>query len=58
MKRKRLTFEQRYPTKRARDLADAAIDKLPESEPMSAFIDTWFATYKASGGVEKRSDHG
>lgn len=51
---KRPTVEQRWPTKRARDLADEAIDRLAESEPMHVYIDTWLAAYRAAGGVEKR----
>lgn len=48
------TVEQRWPTKRARDVADAAIDALPETEPMTTYIDVWLAAYLAAGGVEKR----
>lgn len=44
----------RWPTKRARELADAAIDALPETAPMTEYIDTWLATYKQHGGIEKR----
>ena len=48
------TVEQRFPTRTARELADKAIDALPESEPMTAYIDTWLATYRAAGGIERR----
>lgn len=47
--------EKRFPTKKAREKADEAIDALPEDAPMTLFIDTWLATYRAAGGVEKRS---
>ncbi len=54
MARKQRTVEQRFVTKRARDLADQAIDALAESEPMAVYVDTWLAAYRAAGGVEKR----
>lgn len=54
MARKPWTVEQRFPTKHARDEADAAIDALEENEPMSRYIDTWLAAYRAAGGIEKR----
>lgn len=50
---KQWPVEQRYPTKRARDLADQAIDRLPESAPMTAYIDTWLQVYRNAGGVER-----
>lgn len=49
-------FERRFPTRHAREKADEAIDALPESEPMHVYIDTWLATYRAAGGIEKRSN--
>ena len=52
--KKTWTVEQRYPTKHARDKADAAIDALPEADPMSNYIDTWLATYRDAGGMERR----
>ncbi len=51
---KPLSVEQRYLTKRARELADAAIDALPETEPMTTYIDVWLETYRAAGGLEKK----
>ena len=48
------SVEARWPTKRARELADAAIDALPETAPMTEYIDTWLATYKQHGGIDKR----
>jgi len=51
---KPLTVEQRYPTRAAREVADRAIDDLPENVPMTAYIDTWLAAYTAAGGLERR----
>lgn len=50
------SVERRFPTKHAREKADDAIDALPETAPMHVYIDTWLATYRAAGGVEKRSN--
>lgn len=47
------TIEQRFVTKAARDAADVAIDKLDTQEPMTTYLDTWLATYRAVGGIEK-----
>ena len=49
------TVEQRFPTRAARDAADRAIDALPESAPMTEYIDTWLAAYRAAGGVERQA---
>jgi len=48
------SVEQRFPTKKAREAADAAIDALSETEPMTVYIDRWLETYRAHGGIEKR----
>lgn len=50
---KKLTVEQRFPTKRARDIADAAIDRLPATDRMDVYIETWLQTYFANGGEER-----
>ncbi|MFI5297263.1 MAG: hypothetical protein ACHREM_04130 [Polyangiales bacterium] len=42
----------RFVTKVARLAADAATDALSVDAPMSTFLDTWFAAYRAAGGVE------
>jgi hypothetical protein len=47
--------ERRFPTKKARDAADAVIDRLPETEPMTKYIDVWLAAYRANGGIERSS---
>lgn len=47
-------LDRRFPTKYARDRADEAIDALPETAPMHVYIDTWLATYRSAGGVERR----
>lgn len=51
---KRPTFEQRYPTQRAREVADRAIDDLPEDAPMTTYIDTWLEAYARAGGLVRR----
>ena len=48
-----VTFEKRYPTKRAREAADAVIDAMPNDLPMTAFLDAWLAAYRAAGGIER-----
>lgn len=48
------TVEQRFPTKKARDAADAAIVALDANEPMTAFVDLWIAKYREDGGIERR----
>lgn len=50
----RWTVEQRWPTRHARDAADKAIDALPETAPMTEYIDVWLAAYRSAGGIEKR----
>lgn len=52
--KKEPTLEQRFPTKRARDAADEAIDALDVHEPMHVYIDTWIRVYRESGGLEFR----
>ncbi len=43
-------WKENFPSRDARDAADAACDQLDVNEPMSKFIDTWIAAYKAAGG--------
>lgn len=47
------TVEQKYPTKKARDAADKAIDKIDVNEPMCVFLDEWITAYRANGGIER-----
>lgn len=47
------TVDKRFPTKRARDLADLATDTLTGEDTMSTYIDVWLAAYLAAGGIEK-----
>lgn len=46
-------FAKWFPTAGARAEADKAIDALPVSEPMSAFLDAWIAAYRKAGGKTK-----
>lgn len=48
------SLERRFPTKRARDAADLAIDALDVHETMQTYIDTWLRVYKEHGGIEVR----
>jgi hypothetical protein len=43
-------FARHFPTKSARDAADLAIDAIDPREPMTTYLDTWVATYRAAGG--------
>lgn len=43
----------RFPTAHAREAADKAIDALPATEPMTTYLDTWIAAYRAAGGIER-----
>lgn len=49
-KKKERTVEEVFPTARARQTADEAIDKLDPKESMTKFLDTWHAAYVAAGG--------
>jgi hypothetical protein len=51
VKLRRLTMEQRFPTKTARERADAATDELSTKEPMYVFVDCWIAAYFEAGGL-------
>lgn len=46
-------MRERFPSARARDAADDAVDTLDAHAPMSAYVDTWIAAYRAAGGREK-----
>jgi len=47
-------WRDHFPTVSARQAADAAVDALPVTSPMSTFIDAWIAAYVAAGGVRPR----
>ena len=49
-KKKKDEVELRFPTARAREIADKAIEGLDAKLPMSAFIDTWYIAYTEAGG--------
>lgn len=52
--KKEMSIEERFPTKRARELADAAVDALPLTTPIGECMDLWRMAYKAAGGIDKR----
>jgi hypothetical protein len=43
-------WREHFPTVSARQAADAAVDALPVSAPMSEYIDRWIAAYTAASG--------
>jgi hypothetical protein len=43
-------FQKHFPSSRAREAADKAMDALSVTEPMAVFMDRWIAVYIASGG--------
>jgi hypothetical protein len=47
-------MKERFPTARAREAADRAVDELPVTEPMTRFVDVWLEAYRAAGGMEKK----
>jgi hypothetical protein len=47
-------LRKRFPTKKARIVADKAVDALASTESMSRFTDVWIAAYRAAGGYEKQ----
>lgn len=42
-----------FPDKRARDMADQAIEPLDPKLPMTAYLDAWFIAYLKAGGKTK-----
>ncbi len=47
----RRSIEQVYPTKKAREVADKAVDDLPLDATMLEYIALWEEVYVESGGV-------
>jgi hypothetical protein len=43
-------MDRHFPTSHAREVADAAMDAIPETEPMTTFLDRWIAAYLKAGG--------
>jgi len=43
-------FVKCFPTPHARDKADRATDTLSPTQPMTDYIDCWYAAYVAAGG--------
>lgn len=52
--KKNWSVEQRWPTKKAREAADEAIEALGQDETMATYVDTWLSVYFANGGIEKK----
>ncbi len=50
---KKLSFEYRYPTKRARELADEVFDKMPLETTLAESIRAWEWAYLNAGGIVK-----
>jgi hypothetical protein len=50
------TFEQRYPTRPARELADRAVDTLSIHLPLAEHIRVWERTYLEAGGIVRGSE--
>lgn len=51
MNTRKLTLEQRFPTQRAREIADRTTDEISADAPMTTFIDRWLEAYFAAGGL-------
>jgi hypothetical protein len=47
----KLTVEQMYPTKAAREIADAVVDGMSNDESMIAHIIAWEEAYFDAGGA-------
>lgn len=47
------SFEAMYPTRAAREKADAAFDRLPLSTPLGECIRVWDHAYLEAGGIVK-----
>lgn len=52
------SFEARYPTRAARDRADAAVDALSIHLPLSEHVRVWELTYLEHGGIVRGGEHG
>ncbi len=55
-KAKTMSFEARYPTKRAREIADYAFDKLPLETQIGECCRVWEWTYLDAGGIVKGTE--
>ncbi len=47
----KLSCEQMYPTKKARDIADSVVDGMPLDATMLSYIVAWEEAYLKAGGV-------
>jgi hypothetical protein len=50
----RRKLQKRFPTMKARLVADTTTDALSPNTPMTAYVDTWIAAYRAAGGHEPK----
>ena len=47
-------LKARFPSARAREAADKAVDELPLTAPMTSYVDAWIAAYRKAGGLEPK----
>jgi hypothetical protein len=50
---KKQTFDERYPTRHARALADTVFDAMPLTTTLAEAIRAWEFTYLEAGGLVK-----
>lgn len=50
------SFEARYPTKRAREIADEAFDRLPLETSLGEACRAWEWAYLDAGGIVKEGE--
>ena len=53
---KKLSFETRYPTKKAREIADEVFDKLPLETQLGECCRVWEFTYLDAGGIVRKTE--
>lgn len=50
----RRALQKRFPSARARLIADRTVDALDPNSPMMVYIDVWLAAYRAAAGREPK----